>query len=199
MKFQPSKLCNICKQAREESYGLWSTLLVWKQLSDKNHTFSSILQLVLKIEFSCRHFSKGYGYLKSNMKVSKWFVNFAGNKTCVCETLMPPAATKSNMAKISKSYILTPPYPQGQVMSEECEQPLDELTVQVWLLYHHPNFEYCTLFESGTELQTDGQTDRQTDNPITRCPRQTFQAGGIKKQNKTSRKLLKSFVEWHSN
>ena len=89
---------------------------------------------------------------------------------------MPRAATKSNMAKISKSYILTPPQPQGQVMSEGCEQPLDELTVQVWLLYHHPNFEYCTLFESRTELRTD----RQTDDPITICPRRTFQAGGIK-------------------
>ena len=65
------------------------------------------------------------------------------------------------MAKISKSYILTPPHPQGQVMSEKCEEPIDELIVQVWLLYHHPNFKYCTLFVSGTELQT-------------------FQAGGIK-------------------
>ena len=44
--------------------------------------------------------------------------------------------------------------------------------------------KYCTLFVSGTELRTDGQTnrltDRQTDDPITRCPRRTFQAGGIK-------------------
>ena len=30
------------------------------------------------------------------------------------------------------------------------------------------------------ELHTDRQTDRQTDDPITRCPRRTFQAGGIK-------------------
>ena len=58
-------------------------------------------------------------------------------------------------------------------MSVKCEQPLDELTVQVWLLYFHPNFKYCTLFASGTELRTD--------DPITRCLRQTFQAGGIKK------------------
>ena len=36
------------------------------------------------------------------------------------------------MAKISKSYILTLPHPQGRVMSVKCEQPLDELTVQVW-------------------------------------------------------------------
>ena len=91
---------------------------------------------------------------------------------------MPPAATKSNMAKNSKSYILTPPHPQGQVMSEECEQPLDELTVQVWLLYHRPNFKYCTLLKAGLSNE---QTDKQTDDPITRCPRRTFQAGGIKR------------------
>ena len=54
------------------------------------------------------------------------------------------------------------------------------LQFQVWLLYHHPNFKYCTLFVSGAELRTDKQTDRQTDDPITRCPRRTFQAGGIK-------------------
>ena len=80
------------------------------------------------------------------------------------------------MAKISKSYILIPPHPQGHVMSVKCEEPIDELTVQVWFLYHHPNFKYCTLFVSGTELRTD----RRTDDPITRCPRRTFQAGGIK-------------------
>ena len=84
-----------------------------------------------------------------------------------------------NMAKISKSYILVPPHPQGQVISEKCDEPIGELTVQVWLLYHHHNFKYCTLFVSGTELQTNRRTNRQTDDPITRCPRRTFQAGGI--------------------
>ena len=92
------------------------------------------------------------------------------------------------MAKISKSYILTQPHPHGHVMSVKCEEPIDELTVQVWLLYHHPNLKYWTLFVSGTELQTDGwtdgQTDGQTDDPNTRCPRRTFQAGGIKLRGK---------------
>ena len=67
-----------------------------------------------------------------------------------------------NMAK-SLSQILTLPNPQGHVMSVKCEKPLDELTVQVWLLYDHPNFNYCTLCISGTELRTDRQTDGRTD------------------------------------
>ena len=74
----------------------------------------------------------------------------------------PQRQQSKNMTKISKSYILTPPDPQGHVMSVKCEEPIDESTVQVWLLYHHPNFKYCTLFVSGTELGTDKQTDRQT-------------------------------------
>ena len=102
----------------------------------------------------------------------------------------PRRQQSQNMAKISKSYILTPPHPQGQVMSVKCEEPIDELTVQVWLLYDHPNFKYCTLFVSGTELRTDGQTDgrtdKRTDDPITRCPRRTFQAGGIKNKMKNA-------------
>ena len=61
----------------------------------------------------------------------------------VCETRIPPAATKSKNGKIFKSYILTLPIPQGHEMSLKCEQPL------VWLLYDHPNFKYCTLFVSG--------------------------------------------------
>ena len=96
----------------------------------------------------------------------------------------PRRQQSQNMAKISKSYILTPPHPQGHGMSVKCEELIDELTVQVWLLYDHQNFKYCTLFVRGTELQTDRQTDRQTDkqtdDPNTRCPRRTFQARGIK-------------------
>ena len=57
----------------------------------------------------------------------------------------PRRQQSQNMAKIYKSYILTLPHPQGRVMSVKCEEPIDELTVQVWLLYHHPNFKYCTL------------------------------------------------------
>ena len=65
------------------------------------------------------------------------------------------------MAKIFKSYILTLSHPKGHVMSAKCDEPIDELAVQVWLLYH-PNFKYCTLFVCGTELWTDRRTDGQT-------------------------------------
>ena len=55
----------------------------------------------------------------------------------------------------------SPTPPQGHVMSVKCEQkPLDEL------LYHHPNFKYCTLFVSGRELQR--QVDRQIDGRMIR-------------------------------
>ena len=69
----------------------------------------------------------------------------------------PQRQQSKNMAKISRSYILTPPDPQGHVLSVKCEEPIDELTVQVLLLYYHQNLKYCALFVSGTELQTDGQ------------------------------------------
>ena len=39
----------------------------------------------------------------------------------------------------------------------KCEQPLDELTVQVWLLYDHPNLKYCAF------CKRDGITHRRTD------------------------------------
>ena len=90
---------------------------------------------------------------------------------------MPPAATKLKDGKNLLVLHFDPtPTPHGCGMSVKCEQSIDELTVQVWLLYHHPNFKYCTLFVSGTALWTN----RRTDNSITRCPRRTFQAGGIK-------------------
>ena len=64
------------------------------------------------------------------------------------------------MAKLSKSDILTPTpraHDAGEVWTT-----LRWLTVQVWLLYDHPNFKYCTFFVHGMELQTNGRTDRQT-------------------------------------
>ena len=92
----------------------------------------------------------------------------------------PRRQQSRNMAKSLSPTFWPYPTPRGMGFSVKCEEPIDELAVQVWLLYDHPNFKYCTLFVSGTELRTDKRTDGQTDDPITRCPRRTFQAGGIK-------------------
>ena len=70
---------------------------------------------------------------------------------CLWNTDAPGGNKSQNIAKISKSYILTLPHPQGHVMPVKCEAPKYKLTVQVWLLYHHPNFKYFTLFVSTTE------------------------------------------------
>ena len=76
----------------------------------------------------------------------------------VCKTQMPPAASNTIKAKTSKSLHL----PKRYMMSLKCEQPFDELTVQVWLLYVDANLKYCTF-----------NVSRITDIPG------TFQAGSI--------------------
>ena len=81
---------------------------------------------------------------------------------------MPPAATKSKSGKISKSHILTPSQPQGQEMSVKCEQPLDELMVQVWLLYDHSKLyilHFICKLDGITDGQTAGRSIRSPDAP----------------------------------
>ena len=51
---------------------------------------------------------------------------------------MPPAATKPKYGKNLWVLHFDPAPPQGHVMSVKCEEPIDELTEQVWLLYDHP-------------------------------------------------------------
>ena len=75
-----------------------------------------------------------------------------------------PGSNKVKIWENSLSPTFWPcPTSKGHVMSVKCEEPIDDLTIQVWLLYHHPNFKYCTLFVSGTELRTNRRTIRQTD------------------------------------
>ena len=54
----------------------------------------------------------------------------------------------------SQSLILTLPHSKGHMMSQKCEQPFDELSVQVWspYIYIYPNSKYCTLYVSRSEL-----------------------------------------------
>ena len=50
----------------------------------------------------------------------------------VCETRMPPPATKSKYGKNFEVLYFDLPHPQGHVMSVKCEEPIDKFTVQVW-------------------------------------------------------------------
>ena len=85
------------------------------------------------------------------------------NKLDMCLSITDaPGGNEVKYGKNLCPIFLTPPDPQGHVMSVKCQEPIhfvDELIVQVWLLYHQPNFKYCTLFASGMELQTDKQMD----------------------------------------
>ena len=80
-------------------------------------------------------------------------------------------------AKISMSCVFTPLQPQGMLV--KCGKFFEELTVQVWLLYYPLNPRYCPLckWEGITDEQNDKETNRQMDDPSTKCPRWTFQAG----------------------
>ena len=64
-----------------------------------------------------------------------------------------------NMAKSLSSNFWPCSTPE---MSVKCVQSFDELIVQVWLLFDQPNFKYCTLKVSRTELRTDTWTDKRT-------------------------------------
>ena len=115
------------------------------------------------------------------------------NKTCVCEHGCPRQEQSYNMAKISKSYILTPPHPQGHGMSVKCEQSIDGLTVQIWLLYHHTNFTatIALCLKAGRNYR---QTDRQTNRWRDRWRIRLLDApsGSLRPGHKNSIPILKS-------
>ena len=57
-------------------------------------------------------------------------IEWLENKMCLWNTY--PRWQQSQISK--SSYILTRPNPKGHVMLITCEQPFDQLTVQVWYL-----------------------------------------------------------------
>ena len=91
---------------------------------------------------------------------------------------MPLLATESNKA-IKGTNLISPTFlahlNQGHVIYVKCEQPLDEITVQVWLLYDYPNLKYCTtLYVRGwnvrqTDRKMDGQMIQVLDTPSGPC------------------------------
>ena len=72
-----------------------------------------------------------------------------------------------------------PPPTPWHVMSVNYEQPFDELTVQVWLFYDHPNFKHVQVGRNyvQTDWKTDGRTMQLIDNPGI-----PFRQGGIKRR-----------------
>ena len=111
-----------------------------------------------------------YRYLLQLILLPK-YLYFCSYKTLMLHILLKASTNHLYIPVICLKLTRTVIYP-----TVKCEESIDELTVHVWLLYHNPNFKYYTLFVSGTELHTDGRTD----DPITRWPRRTFHARGIK-------------------
>ena len=77
----------------------------------------------------------------------------------------PQQQQSQNLTKSLSPTFLTPPNPKGYVMSEKCDQNLNELTVKVY---------------GQTSRQTDEWTNRRTEDLIPRCPWWTLQAPSIK-------------------
>ena len=78
----------------------------------------------------------------------------------------PRRQQSPNMAHITVLFFFYPAPPPGACdISEVYRQPLDELVVQVWLLYGHANFKYCTSYVSGTKLRTGDEVIRLQDAP----------------------------------
>ena len=68
-----------------------------------------------------------------------------------------------------------------------------------WIITQTFNTFYCTLFVSGTELQTDRQTvgmDRQTDDPFTRCQGKKQKSEGIDTECQTTCEVGKINCQW---
>ena len=97
---------------------------------------------------------------------------------------MPRRQQSSNLAKksLSPKFWPHPTPPQGACDVSEFWEPLRWTFSQSLVSFWPPKpkiFHFIYKRDGITYGQTDRQTDRQTDGPITRCPRRTFQAGGI--------------------
>ena len=69
------------------------------------------------------------------------------NKMCFWHGC-PQQQQSQNLAK-SQSPTFDSAPSQGHVMSVKCEQPLDELTVQIWLLYDPQTLNIANYIEAG--------------------------------------------------
>ena len=109
----------------------------------------------------------------------------------------PPAATESNYGKNLQVLYFDPTPSPGVLDVSECAEPIDELTVQVWILYYHSNFKFCTV--SGTELRPGRQTDGQAKGRTIRlldAPGGPFRLGGIKNLTNALRNVCLCLFTW---
>ena len=99
--------------------------------------------------------------LHPTLDFSRWW-QFEEKNMCLWNTDAPSSnKVKLWQKSLSPTFWPHPTPSQGHVMSVQCEQPLDELTVQVWILYDHPNFKYYALFINCKTGHNYGRTDRQ--------------------------------------
>ena len=95
----------------------------------------------------------------------------------------PRRQQSQNMAKISKSYILTPPTPRGMGCQWSVRNPWMNLKSKFGYCMTTQTLNVALCLQAGrnygqTDKWTDRQTDGQTDDPITRCPLWPFRPGG---------------------
>ena len=83
-----------------------------------------------------------------------------------------------NMAKFVSPKFWPRPNPRGMWCQWSVRNPW--MNLQSKFGYTRPPKLYILRFVYKWDGITDGQTDGRTDDPNTRCPRRTFQAGGIK-------------------
>ena len=106
---------------------------------------------------------------------------------------MPPAATKSKYGKNLQVLHFDPAPPPGAcVVSEVWGTHRWNLQSKFGYFIISQTLIIALCLKAGrnygqTNGQTDKRTDKQTDDPITRCPRRTFQTGGIKSEGQGHR------------
>ena len=129
----------------------------------------------------------------SSLAPQKYELRITTRQSCVCETLMPPAATKLKFGNISKSHILTPPHPPGACGIRGVWATLrwtySQSLISVWPSKLEILHFLCKR-DGITDRRTNGRTHRQMDDPITRCPQGHKKVKLTAWEKQTSRRYL---------
>ena len=85
-----------------------------------------------------KHAREIWNVFYQNSKVVKCYGH---NKMCLWNMDAP----SGHKVKFWQNLKWHPPHPQGHVISVKCKQSVDELMVQIWLMYPDLSLQYCTL------------------------------------------------------